>query len=209
MEKKIRLLMLEDSPEDAELIRLELGKTGAEFIIKLTDNLYDFSKALEEFQPEIILSDYLIPNFSGLGGLSLAREKLPDVPYIFVSGHIGEDRAIEALKKGATDYVLKDRLTKLVPTIKRVLKEVEELDSKKMIENSLQKSEESYRILFENNLAGVFNAAIDGKILKCNQACSELFGYDSIEEFLLVPLQDHYDRGKDRRDIISLVLEKK
>ena len=90
MEKKIRLLMLEDSPEDAELIRLELEKTGTEFIIELTDNLHDFSKALEEFQPEIILSDYLIPNFSGLGGLSIAKEKLPDVPYIFVSGHIGK-----------------------------------------------------------------------------------------------------------------------
>ena len=96
-----------------------------------------------------------------------------------------------------------------MPTIKRVLKEVGELDSKKIIENSLRESEESYRILFENNLAGVFNATIEGKILKCNQACAEIFGYDSIDEFLLVPLQDHYNRGNDTKDLISLVLEKK
>jgi PAS domain S-box-containing protein len=199
--------MLEDSPEDAELICLELRKMSKEFIIKLTDNLNDFSRALDEFKPEIILSDYLIPNFSGLGGLSIAKEKLPDVPYIFVSGHIGEDRAIDALKKGATDYVLKDRLTKLVPTIRRVLKEVEDLNSRKLAEISLKESEESYRILFENNLAGVFNAAISGKVLKCNQACLDIFGYDSIGEFLSIPLQEHFSKNEDRRDLFSLVLE--
>jgi PAS domain S-box-containing protein len=209
MEKKIRLLMLEDSPEDAELVRIELSKTGAEFLIEQTDNLFDFTKVLDEFKPEIILSDYLIPNFSGLGGLSIAKEKYPDVPYIFVSGHIGEDRAIEALKKGATDYVLKDRLTKLVPTIKRVLKEVEELESRKLAEKHLKESEESYRILFENNLAGVFNATIEGEVIKCNQACIEILGYNSIEEFLSVPLQDHFNSKDERNDLISIVSEKK
>jgi PAS domain S-box-containing protein len=201
--------MLEDSPEDAELVCAELSKTGTEFIIKQTDNLQDFSRALDDFRPQIILSDYLIPNFSGLGGLSIAKEKLPEVPYIFVSGHIGEDRAIEALKKGATDYVLKDRLTKLVPTIKRVLKEVEELNHRKLAEESLKESEESYRVLFENNLAGVFNATIEGKVIKCNQAFLEILGYRTIEELLLIPLPDHYTNEEDRTKIISIVLEKK
>jgi PAS domain S-box-containing protein len=209
MENKIRLLMLEDSPEDAELVCLELAKTGVEFIIKQTDNLNDFSDALDYFKPQIILSDYLIPNFSGLGGLAIAKEKLPDVPYIFVSGHIGEDRAIEALKKGATDYVLKDRLTKLVPTVKRVLKEVEELDSRKLAENSLKESEESYKILFENNLAGVYNSTLEGSILKCNQACTEILGYETIDEFLLIPFQNHYVNPGDRINLIAGILEQK
>ena len=136
---KIRLLMLEDSPEDAELVCIELKKMANEFLIKITNNLHDFSIALDEFKPDIILSDYLIPNFSGLGGLSIAKEKLPDVPYIFVSGHIGEDRAIDALKKGATDYVLKDKLAKLVPTIQRVLREVDDLNARKSAENLFKK----------------------------------------------------------------------
>ncbi|MGA7722699.1 MAG: ATP-binding protein [Ignavibacteriaceae bacterium] len=204
---KIRLLMLEDSPEDAELVCIELKKMANEFLIKITNNLHDFSIALDEFKPDIILSDYLIPNFSGLGGLSIAKEKLPDVPYIFVSGHIGEDRAIDALKKGATDYVLKDKLAKLVPTIQRVLREVDDLNARKSAENLFKESQENYKILFDNNLAGVFNSTIEGKVIKCNQACLDILGYDSFDEFLLIPLQKHFYNSRDRADLFYLVLE--
>ncbi|MDR3625181.1 MAG: ATP-binding protein [Ignavibacteriaceae bacterium] len=209
MMNKIRILMLEDSPEDAELVRNELEKTNVDFDIELTDNMYDFSKALDEFKPQIILSDYLIPNFSGLAGLEIAREKLPDVPYIFVSGHIGEDRAIEALRKGATDYVLKDRMTKLVPIIMRVLKDVGELNSRKLAEESLRQYEESYGVLFENNLAGIFNSTLEGKVFRCNHACVEILGYDSTEDLLSVPLPELYYNKQAGDVFISSVIENK
>ncbi len=147
MEKRIKLLMLEDSKEDAEIIRNELSKTGFDFVIKLVDNKTDFEKTLIEFEPEIILSDYLMPGFNGLAALKLVKEKALDIPYIFVSGHIGEDLAIEALHNGATDYVLKDKLSKLNPTIIRVLKEKEEKQKVKEIEIELRESEEKYRTI--------------------------------------------------------------
>jgi len=209
VKNQTRILMLEDNPYDAELIKNELGKLNLNFDFRLTDNLYDFNNKLEEFKPDIILSDYLIPNFSGLAGLEIAKEKLPDVPYIFVSGHIGEDRAIEALKKGATDYVLKDKLAKLLPTIKRVLKEIDELNSRKSAELSLKQFEENYGNLFDNNLAGVFNSTIEGKVFRCNEACVEILGYDTIEELLAIPLQEHYVDKQVREEVLNSVLEKK
>ena len=97
---------------DADLIRYALRMGGLVFSWELVDNRTDFIRQLEVFLPDLILSDFSLPSLNGYTALAIAREKLPDVPFIFVTGTLGEEVAIETLKKGATDYVLKQRLAR-------------------------------------------------------------------------------------------------
>src|SRR5262245_11801309 len=113
MGKPLRFLFLEDSAEDAALIARQLSKAGLEFVAQRVDSDKTFEQALADFAPDLIVSDHTLPGYSGLSALEFARLKHPDVPFLFVSGTIGEERAVESLKKGATDYVLKDRLARL------------------------------------------------------------------------------------------------
>lgn len=133
-EASLRLLLLEDNLDDAELIRLELKKMGSPFILERVDTRDSFIDRLEKFSPDLILSDFTLPSFDGNSALELAKEKLPDVPVIFVSGTIGEVRAIEILKKGASDYILKDNILRLGPAVCRALQERDEIRRKRSLE---------------------------------------------------------------------------
>lgn len=143
MGKKTRILIFEDNISDAELMRRQLRKSDLDFEIELAKDRNSFVKALDDFVPDIILADYVVPAFDGMAALDLARQKIGMVPVIIVSGFIGEDVAIETLKKGATDYVLKDKMAKLVPAIKRALSEVEQVSEKKLAEAKLHEVYES------------------------------------------------------------------
>ena len=123
--EELKILMVEDVASDAELALRELRQLGLAINARRVENEQDFRRALAEFQPHVILSDFSMPAFDGLTALDLAREHLPDVPFVFVSGTIGEDRAVEAMRRGATDYVLKDRMARLVPVIQRALQEAD------------------------------------------------------------------------------------
>ncbi len=120
----MKILHLEDNPIDAELTRETFLDEWPDCAIKVVDNRKDF---VAEFtnQPDVILSDFNLVDFTGLEALSLARQELPDVPFIFLSGTIGEDRAIEALRGGANDYIIKDRPKRLVPAVQRALRDVQ------------------------------------------------------------------------------------
>src|SRR5512143_2039213 len=110
MNKELRLLILEDQVTDAELCERELKRAGLHITSHRVETRAAFEAALDQFAPDLIISDFSLPSaFDGLSALELARHKLPEVPFIFVSGTIGEERAVEAMKRGATDYVLKDR----------------------------------------------------------------------------------------------------
>jgi len=126
MDKTLRLLILEDRPSDADLMEFELMEAGITFTSKrvMTEDAY--IRELEEFSPDLILSDYDLPQYTGALALAEARSRLPEVPFILVTGAVGEDRAIEILTQGAKDYVLKNRLHRLVPAVRRALAEVEE-----------------------------------------------------------------------------------
>jgi DNA-binding NtrC family response regulator len=123
---RIRLLLIEDDPNDALLISLELRRAGIEFEAQRVENRADFVGRLEADAPDIILSDHGLPQFDGFSALEIAKEKCPDVPFLFVTGSLGEELIIETLKRGATDYVLKHRLAKLVPAVTRALREADE-----------------------------------------------------------------------------------
>src|SRR5205814_3353496 len=114
VKKEIRILMLEDNVADAELIRFALREGGLAFSLKRVDSKSAFLRVLEEHTPDVILLDYALPGFDGFSALTLAQETYPDIPFIFVTGTLGEEVVIEMLKSGATDYVLKTRLSRLV-----------------------------------------------------------------------------------------------
>jgi signal transduction histidine kinase len=140
MDKKIRVLILEDVEIDAELITDERNRSGIAFISKRVDTESAFQQEMGSFSPDIILSDYKLPGFNGLSALTTAKERFPDLPFILVSGAIGEEKAIEAIREGATDYVLKNHLNRLAPAVRRALRETREKEARKHAEDALQKS---------------------------------------------------------------------
>ncbi len=123
MGQGLRVIMVEDVAIDAELAERELKRAGIAVQARRVEREDDFRRELGEFRPQVILSDFSMPQFDGMSALKIARETVPDVPFIFVSGTLGEDYAIRALKNGATDYVLKSNLVRLPPTIERAVSE--------------------------------------------------------------------------------------
>lgn len=145
MNSQLRIVILEDNPSDAELIKRQLRKAGYDFTAELAHDRKTFLEALDKSAPDIVLADYSLPEFDGLSALGMVRSRYPDVPGIIVSGAIGEEVAIECLKAGATDYVLKDRLNRLELVVQRALREAGETAERRHLEESLRNSEERLR----------------------------------------------------------------
>src|ERR1700693_1294159 len=133
--------MLEDDSNDAELVQELLEIEHFVFEVTRVEARAEFLAALQQGGIDLILADYTLPSFDGLSALKLALSICPDVPFIFVSGTLGEEVAIEALKLGATDYVLKTRLSRLVPSVVRALREATQRAERKRAEESLRRSE--------------------------------------------------------------------
>jgi signal transduction histidine kinase len=141
----LRLLHLEDDPIDADLITTTLMEGNIPCESQLVDTRQAFVAALKEGRMDLILADYSIPGFDGMTALTLARQHCPDVPFLFVSATIGEELAIDAMHQGATDYVLKQRLGRLVPSVQRALRELEDRTERKRAEEALRQSEKQFR----------------------------------------------------------------
>ena len=147
MTESLRILILEDNPADAELIQFELQKAGIIFTANVATNEKDYVQAIQDYCPDLILSDYDLPKYNGALALSEARRRCPDTPFILVTGAVTEDRAIDILTQGAKDYVLKTRLQqRLVPAVQRALAEAEEHQARKQAEAELR---EAYRTMEE------------------------------------------------------------
>ena len=135
----LRILLLEDSNLDAELTLRELRQGGIEFVSARVQNGDDFEHAIHEFLPGLILADYKLPTFDGRLALAMAQEICPEIPIIIISGAVGEETAVELLKNGATDFVLKDRIAgRLVPAVQRALREVADRQARKRAEAELR-----------------------------------------------------------------------
>ncbi len=143
---RLRILHLEDSTVDAELVRSLLHKAGIECEIERVATRPEFEAALERGNVDLILSDYTLPGFDGMSALAIARARRPELPFLFVSGTIGEERAIEGLKQGAIDFVIKDRFARLAPAVRRALEEARERAGRQAAEEALRKSEERYAL---------------------------------------------------------------
>ncbi len=140
MKKKLKILILEDVAFDAELIEYELRREGVGFSSKRVETEENYINALEELKPDLILADHSLPKFDGLSALKIANERCPYIPFLFVSGKIGEEFAVSALKEGATDYIFKNNLSKLVPAIRRALKESNEQAEREKAEKALREA---------------------------------------------------------------------
>jgi PAS domain S-box-containing protein len=146
----LAILLLEDDPLDAELISTQLEEGGLVFELTRVDNAVAFTRALHGCRFDLILSDYKLPGFDGTVALGQAHRTCPDVPFLFVSGALGEDKAIELLKRGATDYILKERLERLVPSVQRALREAREKAERRRAEELLREREHTLSTLMGN-----------------------------------------------------------
>jgi PAS domain S-box-containing protein len=205
MTGSLRILYLEDNVLDAELVESLLTDEGFKCEVQRVITREDFVAALQRGEFDIIFADYSLPSFDGLSALKLTRELDPDVPFILISGSLGEEVAIESLKSGATDYVLKQRPERLVPAVKRALQEIKERRERRRAERELRVSEERYRRFFEEDVAGDFISTPDGKLLACNSAFARIFGFASIAEAMKSNLVELYPSAKARDAFIDLV----
>jgi len=173
----LRILNLEDNVNDAELNQAMISARWPDCQLVRVDTRSEFLSALEQGGFDVILSDYTMPGFSGLHALELSREKRPEIPFLFVSGTIGEDAAIEALKNGATDYVLKHRLMRLIPAVDRALREARERTEYERAEEAMRQSEHKYRELFESLGDVAFLADEESaKVIDTNRRAEEVLG---------------------------------
>lgn len=155
MDETLRILILEDNPADAELVQFELQEAGIAFTAKVVITEADFLRGLQEFTPDLILSDYNLPDYNGTLALAESKRQYPDVPFILVTGAIGEDRAVEILTQGAKDYVMKNRLSRLAPAVRRALAEAKEHRARKEAEEKLHETYKNLEIKVEERTAAL------------------------------------------------------
>lgn len=210
MTDKFRVLFFESNPADINLIKRELRSSGIKFILRAVQSEKGYLKALLEFAPDIILSDYDLPQFSGAEAFKLAKEHCPDIPFISVTGSIGEERAIDILTGGATDYVMKKRPSRLVPAVLRTLTEAEEHKIRRKAEiERRERAEKKYRKIFENATEGIFQTTIEGQCLEVNPAFARILGFSSPRDLIdsVKQVDRHYVDPQQRERLIQLLME--
>ncbi len=179
----IRVLILEDSRSDAALMVDALRRAGFDPKWERVEDEPAFAARLAP-ELDLILSDYNLPTYSGLQAIRLVRSRGLDIPFILVSGSIGEDYAVEAMRAGADDYLLKDRMARLGPAIHTALERRRLRDAKERAEASRGTSEVLYRSIFEGAAEGILLSTLEGYLLAANPAAAQILGYDSPEELV-------------------------
>jgi signal transduction histidine kinase len=159
MSIKTKILIAEHDPVDLELLHNELKKSGINYISETVKNETDYCNALKDFVPDLILADYTFPSFDGPSAFRLREQMAPDTPFIFVSGTVGEEKSIELIKTGVTDYALKDRMFTLSPKITRALKEAKVIQQKKLTEE--QRTIDGLKLEQQNNELIKLHAELD------------------------------------------------
>src|SRR5215469_4297802 len=190
MNSPLRILHLEDNPADALLVRDQLAHDELAAELRHVNNREGFIHALDEGQWDLVLADYKLPDYTGLDALKLVRKKFPHLPFILMSGTIGELAAIESLKAGATDYILKQKRERLPSAVRRAVAEAAERGRRETAEEELRRSEKHYRLLFQGNPHPMWVFDLETlRILEVNEAAIQHYGY-SREEFLGMTLTD-------------------
>ncbi|MEW5863960.1 MAG: EAL domain-containing protein [Pseudomonadota bacterium] len=187
MAEPVRLLLVEDVATDAELEVRELKRAGLQFEYEVVQDEQAYRRALAEFRPHAIICDFSMPGFDGMAALALARELAPEVPFIFVSGTLGEEYAIRALKNGATDYVLKTNLMRLPPALERALEIARERAAKRAAERELARVRERLQSIFESLPDVLWSMELPAERIEyVSPACVAIYGRPPTE-FLANP----------------------
>lgn len=181
MPKQLNLLICEDAEIDTLLLLRQLEKEGYALTSLRVDNAADFTQALENGQWDVIISDYNIPGFGGPQALDIMKESGKDIPFILVSGAIGEEQAVNMVKAGADDYLMKGNLIRLSHVIEREMKEVRMRKEIRQADQQRRANEEKYRAIINNSILGVFISPAKGNIIESNAAAQNLFGYTATE----------------------------
>lgn len=192
MSISLRVLIVDDSDDDAKLIIRQLRNGGYDPKWERVDTAEAMKTALESQQWDVILCDYKMPRFSAPAALKIVQEKKIDVPFIIVSGAIGEDTAVAAMKSGAHDFLMKDKLAKLVVAIERETREAKIRQEKQTADEMLKRSEENFHHSLDNSPLGIRIVSADGKTLYANQEIMKIYGYDNIEELMNTPHKKRY-----------------
>lgn len=190
MSKKHHMLLVEDSEEDALLIVRELSRNGVEPAFKRVDSRKALKSALDSRQWDIVISNFNIPHFNGAEALKLVKQKGKDVPFIIVSGRIGEEAAADMMRAGACDFIMKNNLARLAAAVDRELKEAEIRKKRRRTEKRLKSAEKNYHSIFNTvNDAICIHDKESGDILNVNNKMTEMFGY-SRRDFRRLKIED-------------------
>src|SRR6202163_3948581 len=204
MELPLRVLHLEDDPRDAELVQETLETGGIVCHVRRVETQADFIASLQQGGFDLILADYTLPSFDGLSALKIAQQRRPHVPLIFVSGTLGEEVAIEALKIGATDYVFKTRLSRIVPSVQRALREAEERIDLGRAEEALRRSEVYLAEAQKLSHTGSFGWDVSSGKIYWSHETFRIFGNDPSTEPTL-ELVIHRTHPEDRAPFQQLI----
>ena len=177
----MRLLFVEDSADDVELITAELRRYGFDFDHRRVESLDALREALETESWSAILSDYNLPGFDGIDVLGAVRAHSRELPFLLVSGHVGEERAVDAIRGGANDFVFKDRLGRLGPAIERELRDVQLREERRVLFDAFRRSESRYRRIFEGAPIGIGISARNGELFTINERLVSILGYSREE----------------------------
>lgn len=206
----LHILLLEDTDTDAELAERALRQAGLDFVLRRVDTREGFVQALDNFSPDIVLADYKLPRFDGLSALALLRQSQPQVPFVFVSGTMGEEFAIDTLHQGAADYVLKSHLGKLAPAVRRALQISQAQAAKQVAEAARHQSEQMLRTVLDTIPQRVFWKDLDSVYLGGNLPFARDMGLSHPQQLLgktdldLCPAEiAAYFRSDDRKILAS------
>jgi len=202
----LRVLIVEDSEDDTILVLRMLRQSGYEPVFERVDTAETMNVALDQREWDVILSDYALPGFSMPAALGIVQAKGLDLPFIVVSGAIGEESAVELMRAGAHDYVMKDRLARLTPAIERELREADMRRERRKMEEALRQSEYNYRVLFESMIDGM--AVIDTDTMAtalANENGARTYGFSSPREMAGVCLFDYVHPDDSGRVLTTIV----
>lgn len=217
---KYRILHLEDVSSDSEMVVREIKAGNIDFEYQLIDTEKEYLEALDNFHPDVILCDHTLPSFNSFEALRILKAKKLNIPFIVITATMTEEVALNIVREGADDYILKDRLKRVphavINAIEKFRFEKERIQlidavhqQEALSKQALRESEERYRTLFEQNLAGFYQSTLEGEILNCNMAFANMLKYDSPEELLKINANELYYSSSDRKEFTDNVINVK
>ena len=203
---QLRILIVEDNSADDKLLRYELSR-DFDFTAVTVETEADYLEKLSGFQPELILSDYSMPEFSGMQALKIRNEKMPLIPFIIVTGSVNEEVAVNCIKAGASDYVTKEHLMRLNVAVKHVLEQQKILIDKLEVEQDLYNSLERFKKFVENDISGDY-VETENEVLYCNKKILEFFDFDNLEQLNNYGSHNLYENADDLKRFMDELIAK-